>query len=355
MKHPNVHQDWSQWSDDQVLHVAVAYSNPYRWRARRELMHNFRHHMEHTPNVVLHVGELAYGDRPFEVTDGVSVGAGQDIQLRSSSALFHKENILNEVVKRCFPADWKYGAIIDADFSFMRHDWALEAVHQLQHHPFVQLFSTYANLNARTYGGHKPGQLRKSFAATYVENGHKLPPAASTNGWTIGKPAVGYAEISAQMVKAEPEWVPVGATGGAWSFTREAFDTVGGLMDRCILGHADWFMTFGLVSEHARGMSDARYHPNYIHFIQSWQEKAGALKQNIGFVDQFAVHHFHGAMKNRGYETRDQILVKYQFDPTADLRQNWQGIYELTGNKPGLRDAIHRYFISRNEDDQADA
>ena len=85
--------------------------------------------------------------------------------------------------------------------------------------------------------------------------------------------------------------------------------------------------------------------------INAWQNRVAQLNKNIGVVDQFAVHHFHGSKKNRGYDSRDKILVQYQFDPIADLRRNHQGILELTGNKPGLRDAIRRYFISRNEDD----
>ena len=51
-----------------------------------------------------------------------------------------------EVIKH-WPLDWKYGATIDADFHFTRHDWALETVHQLQHYDFVQLFSSYADLS----------------------------------------------------------------------------------------------------------------------------------------------------------------------------------------------------------------
>ena len=52
--------------------------------------------MRASPNVVLHVGELAYGDGPFEVTgDGLN-----DVRLRTSHVLWHKENILNLVVQR---------------------------------------------------------------------------------------------------------------------------------------------------------------------------------------------------------------------------------------------------------------
>ncbi len=158
--HPNVHHRSQQWSNEQTLHIAVPYSNPYRWNTRRNLMNDFRHHMKGTPNVVIHVGELAYGDRPFEVTGDDP----NDIQLRTESELFHKENILNLVISS-FPNDWKYGAYVDADFTFTRHDWALETIHQLQHHAWVQPFSTYLDLSAKVYGGSKPGIPGKGFAA----------------------------------------------------------------------------------------------------------------------------------------------------------------------------------------------
>lgn len=140
---------FSPWSEEQTLHVAVAYSNPFRWRTRRELLNDFRKHMSVTSNVVLHVGELAYGDRPFEVT---SEENPLDIQLRTSHELFHKENILNVIVQRGFPPDWRYGAWIDGDFHMTRHDWALETIHQLQHYDFVQPFSSYMDLSGPTFG-----------------------------------------------------------------------------------------------------------------------------------------------------------------------------------------------------------
>lgn len=294
-------------------------------------MNDFRYHMQQSPNVRLHVGELAYGNRPFEVTDYKNP---HDYQFRTNSELFHKENILNETIRH-FPADWKYGAYIDGDFTMTRHDWALEAIHQLQHHDFVQLFSTYSDVSAKGFGGHRMTRTNKSFAATYLDNGCKMPTNFKGGGWGM---------------KYNCPWVPVGATGGAWAFRREAFDKVGGLLEACILGHADWFMTFGLVSQVAPGMHDDQYHPSYSHMIRAWQTKAAELKGNIGCVDNYAIHHFHGSKTARGYNTRDQILVKHQFDHIKDLRKNWQGIYELSGNKPGLRDDIRGYFLARDED-----
>lgn len=292
--------------------------------------------------MVLHIGELAYGDRPHEVTDP---GNPWDVPLRTRHELFHKENILNRVIQT-FPPDWQYGAVIDADFHFTRHDWALEAIHQLQHYDFVQLFSSYADLSGEIYGqGHQPMRVTPSFAYNYVQSGYKLPEGFANGGWRKSGVDLGY-----YGAIAGGRW-GVGATGGAWAFHRAAFDAVGGLLDQCILGHGDWFMAFGLAGEEAPDMRIDGYSADYRNAILNWQRNAARLKKNIGYVDCFALHHFHGSKLRRGYSNRDVILVKNQFSPSRDLKPDWQGIYQLNTDKPALRDAIRQYFISRNEDD----
>src|SRR5208283_1154543 len=104
------------------------------------LFHNFAAHMRASANVKLYIVEIAYGDRPFEVA-----GPG-DVRLRTSDVLWHKENAINIAVSR-LPCGWKYAAYVDGDFNFSRHDWALEAIHQLQIYSFVQLYSNYAYLS----------------------------------------------------------------------------------------------------------------------------------------------------------------------------------------------------------------
>lgn len=361
MLHPNVHTAFQDWSEEQTLHVAVAYSNPFRWRTRRELLNDFRYHMRQSPNVILHVGELAYGDRPFEVT---SSDNPLDVQMRTSHELFHKENILNEVIRR-FPSGWKYGAYIDGDFTMTRHDWALEAVHQLQHHDWVQLFSSYADVSGRTLSdGMRPLRLNNGFAFNYWQNGCQLPTGFKDGGWKgPADPDDQDDKDGVSLHYPHPhhphhhhphhhrDWIPVGATGGAWAFRRPAFDTVGGLLDVCILGHGDWFMTFGLVSEQAPDVGMPSYTDGYRRVIAEWQRNAAKLKKNIGYVDNFAIHHFHGSKYRRFYGQRYQILIDNKFDPLSDIKKDWQGIYQLTDDKPTLRDAIRRYFITRSEDD----
>ena len=346
LQHPDIHAPWSQWQEELVLHIVVPYSNCFRWRTRRELVNDCIRHLRQMANVDLHVVELAYGDRPFEVTGGHV----NDVQLRTASELWHKEQLINIGVSR-FPADWKYGAYVDGDFHFTRHDLAIEAIHQLQHYDFAQLFSSYADLSGETYGtGHRPLRINNGFAYNYIQNGYRLPEGYANGGWRQAAAGDSYGSEydSATLAGAK---LGVGATGGAWAWRRSAFDAVGGMLDVCALGHGDWFMTFGLVGEDAPDMHVDGYTADYRNTVAAWQRNAAKLNKNIGYVDCFATHHFHGAKSRRGYSSRDTLLVKNQFSPTTDLKKDWQGVYALSGNKPAMRDDFRRYFISRSEDD----
>ena len=116
---------------------------------------------------------------------------------------------------RRFPAGWEYGATIDGDFHMTQMGWAEEAIQQLQHHPFVQLYSNLIYLSA----SQRPHRMMASFAWNWL------------NRRTV--------------CKADQD--TPNAVGGAWAFTRNAFDAVGGMLDACICGSGDWHMAFGMV------------------------------------------------------------------------------------------------------------
>jgi hypothetical protein len=319
--HPDVHCTAKPWAAGQTLHVAVAYTNPCRYQARRRLVNQFRRHMQPSANVRLYVGEAALGDRPFDVTDPANP---DDHRFRTRHELWHKENLLNLVIQR-FDPDWQYGAYVDGDFHFTRHDWALQAVHLLQTYDFVQLFSTYSDLSPE----HGPLNVLPGFAYALRNN-------LDVTGKPIS-PASGYGRP--------------GSPGGAWAFRRDAFDKVGGLLDTCILGSADWHMAVGLAQLEVDHPDTTRCGEPYRHSIRVWQERAKVINRNIGFVRCHAVHHWHGPKSRRGYSWRWQILRDHAFDPYADIYRDSQGLWQLTPAKPRLRDDIRAYFASRSEDD----
>lgn len=350
LDHPDVHRPWSHWSESETVHLVIAYSNPFRWDTRRRLANNAIRHLRNTPNVRLYVAELAYGDRPFELTGEHP----DDVQLRTDSELWHKENIIKIATQR-FPAGWKYGGYCDADFTFTRHDWALEGIHLLQHYDWVQGFSSYTDLSGKDPSGiNRPCRMMSSFAwnrlheaeVAYGRGKHDERKLIAR----LGCDPQGYGALSSIPAGSALGELGPGATGGMWLYTRTGYETVGGLLDTCILGSADWHMSYALVQKTNWGAELKRCTSPYVASLQRWQIRAMNLQRGVGCIDQHAVHHWHGSKTLRAYGERWHILRKHNFDPLVDLQADYQGIWKLSGNKPGLRDDLRRYFAERSED-----
>lgn len=354
LSHPNVHRAFSQWSEEQTLHLAVMYSNPQRWPTRRELFQDFRKRFDNTPNVRLYVGEIAHGDRPFEVTCKENP---LDFQFRTAHELWLKENVLNLIVQR-MPEGAKYVGYVDGDVQMSRYDWALEAIHQLQHYGGVQLFHQFADADYRQ----RPYCVSNGFAYQYslsiTPEVYHQDPATSES--------VGVKAMEARSKRPNPnnycggpkgtagnpaqEKVWWGATGLGWAFRRSTWDAMGGLFDRAVIGSSDWIMAYGMAG--LVDDLDIKGCAPYYQAVKDWQHHATELKADIWYIDNFITHYWHGPKTNRFYRERERILVEHQFDPNRDLRRDWQGLWQLAGNKPRLRDDLRAYFRARNEMDQ---
>jgi hypothetical protein len=326
--------------------------------------------MEADPNVVLYVGEVAFGDRPFEVT---SADEPHDLQLRTADELWLKENVLNLVVQR-FPQSAKYIAYLDGDITMSRYDWALEAVHLLQHYKAVQLMSQFTDLDSH----HRPIAITRGFAYSYAN--HICPSEYQKNIFGFEPLINNVAPIDNHGNQGEtkidnPHIIEVsnnndcdygippcethphksfwGATGLGWAFRKETWEEMNGLLDICILGSADWHMAYGMA-----GLANIYQHEDftveapYVSAIKNWQNHAVALKSDIWYMDNLIIHNWHGPKVNRFYRERARILVENKFDPYKDLKRDWQGLLRLSDLKPKLRDDIRAYFRARNEDDR---
>lgn len=353
LNHPNVHTPWSSWSEDQRLYLVVPYSNPFRWQTRRKLFNDTLRHLWACPNIVPVPVELAYGDRPFEVTDPDMPNV---LQLRTECELWHKENLINVACSR-IPSTAKYAGYCDADFHMTRYDFGLEAIHMLQHYHFVQLISSYTDLTAAgstSDTGLRPYRSNSSFAWNYLHQTQFLETKKRQGSGRVGcDPYYGLPIPKPSGVF--PFGYAPGAPGGAWAWNCSSFDAVGGLLDTCILGSADWHMAFGLIDAPSSRLETEQTGQAYNKAILDWQKRASQLKFHygkapMGCVDNYAVHFFHGSHRSRGYGDRWQILVHHDFDPGSDVHRDRQGIWRWTGNKPALRDEVRRYFVTRDED-----
>jgi len=267
--------------------------------------------MQKYPHVKLITVELQQGQRPF-ATEATA-------KFRTVHEIWHKENMINKAVE-LLPMNWKYVAWIDADIEFQRDDWDLEALHQLQHYDIIQLWSTAIDMGPTG----EALTIHAGFGSQYAKGAVWNPPGTK------------YAKF----------WHP----GYAWACTRKAWEAMGGLIDFAILGSADHHMALAWIGK-VRCSMNHDLHENYKKLLLIYQDRCEQhLKRNIGGLDGTILHHWHGTKKNRRYKERWQILVDHKFDPLLDIKRDWQGLYQLEGNKPGLRDDLRMYFRCRNED-----
>jgi hypothetical protein len=291
--------------------IVTMISNPVRYDSRYRLYKQFKKRMEDA-GVNLFTVEIQQGKRDFVVTKG---GEGRSLQLRTNDEIWHKENAINLGVQR-LPADWEYVAWIDADISFVRPDWVDETLHQLQTFEVVQMFSQAIDLDPQL----GVLQTHQGFMYSYLS----------------GKP----------YGKAYSHWHP----GFAWACTRKAWDDLGGLPSKCIAGAADHHLALALIGRCGSSLPSA-VTKGYRDYCMKYEERAERLIQrDVGFVNGAIMHHFHGSKRKRFYVERWDILIGNQFDPNLDLITDWQGLYQLAGNKPKLRDEMRAYFRSRDED-----
>jgi hypothetical protein len=311
---------------DHPLYVITTVFNSPRFRSRWKLYEDFVLHCEQA-GAILYTVEVAFGDRDFAVTQPDNP---RHLQLRTWHELWLKENAINLGVQR-LPRDWKKVAWVDADVLFTRPDWADETKHALEHWPIVQMWSQLHDTNA----DHELIGTIRSFGDFWLQNG----PSSKT--------------IHGAVYPYYPRRGYPGAPGLAWAARREAWDILGGLIDCCIVGAGDWYMAHALTGQSDRVVRKDQKLLG--HKIRQWERRAAngrwnerPILGNLGVVKGVVIHHYHGEKKFRRYREREQILKK--FDPSLDLKRDWQGLLQITDRDPQLRRDLNRYFHERKED-----
>ena len=304
--------------NDSTLHVVAVVSNPARYHSRYRLFREFANAMATTPNTMLHVVELAFGDRHHEVT-GKDCPTPSQLQLRSDRELWHKENMINLGVRHLLPTNWRYMAWIDADVHFQNKNWALETIHQLQHYPVVQPWSECVDM-----GPHGNGmQMFRSFCS-FVQRG--------------------------KQIQSHPgEYYEYAHSGFAWACTRRFWENVGGLIDWAVLGSGDHHMAWGLINQIHKSVHQSMSGA-FKRRANEWQANAyRETNGHVACVPGLLHHQWHGKKAARKYRERWQILIDNKFDPDTDLRRDAQGLLYIAG-KPHLENDIREYMRGRNED-----
>lgn len=297
------------------LNVILVISNPCLYAKRYILLKEFVKRIEEEEDMVnLFIVELIYNDQKFIITNKNNKN---HLQIKTEIPIWHKENMINLGVKHLLPINWKAFAWIDADIEFESTTWASDTLKILNgSKDIVQIFSHCIDM----YKDETTLNIFNSFGYCYIKN-------------------------KKYTCKTIDYWHP----GYAWAITRKAYEKIGGLYDRCILGSGDNVIALSLIDK-CGNMINGKYDESYNKSILEYQKKLKHLR--LGYVPGIIRHHYHGKKANRRYIERTDILIKYQFNPDKDITYDNMGILIPTSSfSENFKLDILEYFIERKEDD----
>ncbi len=304
---------------DGTLYIVTPLFNPSRYKRRYELYRGFADYVEKTEGAQLLTVEVAFGDRPFEVT---TPGNPWHLQLRCNDTMFIKERAINVAVAHLshLVPDWKYVSWADCDLYWSRPDWAIETVQELQHWPIVQMFQQAIDL------GPNEELVRTNYSIAYCKmSGINDRPDSYGYGGTYHHP------------------------GFAWAARRDAWATIGGLLDIAIIGSGDYYMArsfYGAVSE----VLSPKFSKDFLDRVMDYEADAKEVRGLVGYLKASIFHKWHGSKKNRVYSERNKVLWANKFEPSIDLRPNEWMLWQLDRDKPKLKMDLEAYFRGRSED-----
>ena len=257
---------------------------------------------------------MIYEDQKFIITDKKNK---HHLQLKTETPIWHKENMVNLAVQKLLPSNYKAFAWIDADVEFENNSWALDTLKILNGcKDVVQIFSHCVDMSAENTNM----TIFNSFGYSFNKN-----KKYTTSG--------------------NDYWHP----GYAWAITRKAYEKIGGLYDKGVLGSGDSIMALSFINK-CDVMNNDEYNKDYNNSMLEYQIKASKLR--LGYVPGVIRHYYHGSKKNRQYTERWKLLMKHQFSPIEHLSYDKQGILVPTKLFPSdFKEDIMDYFRERKEDE----
>jgi hypothetical protein len=300
---------------EEKLNVIIVISNPCLYAKRYILMKEFvKRFEEEEENVNLFIVELIYKNQTFIVTDSKNKN---HLQLKTDTPIWHKENMVNLGVRYLLPKNYKAFAWIDADIEFENVSWALDTLKILNGcKDVVQLFSHCVDMSDH-----------------------------NTNLNIFNGFGYSFCKRKKYVFEINNFWHP----GYAWAITRKAYESMGGLYDKGVLGSGDSVIAMSLVNI-IKNMLNTEYHDDYNNSMQEFQNKANKLR--LGYVPGVIRHHYHGSKKNRNYTERWQILMEHKFSPIDHVTYDSVGILIPTEKfSEQFKLDILNYFKERKEDE----
>lgn len=296
------------------LAVVSCHFNPCNYQTRDRNLRKFLAGMQ-AHDIPVFMVELAFPSQSFSTPSVNWV-----LRLRGNDVMWHKERLIN-ILLPTLPNQYTKIAWVDADILFPDRTWYRTASGLLDEFDIIQLFDT-----ARQTTSQGAFVRQVQGLAAYVADGGADPFKFDTSR----------------------TW-----PGLAWAARRELL-AAHGLFDKIIVGGGDTYISiasFGPLDPwsgwHAQQLAP-KLRADWATWGQNFFRDVGG---RVGFVPIQITQLGHGSRLNRQYVRRLQLLIDHDFNPSADLTKDNQGVWQWATDKRSFRLAVKQYFIDRREDD----
>ena len=271
--------------------------------------------------VTLYTIELAFFDEDYLLGDDVY------LRLRTNTVLWHKECLLNILVKR-LPPYVKKVAWLDCDIEIADDEWPAKVSSLLNEYKIVQLGREHLYLapNGR------------------IERKHS----------TLGYGVQSGAEDWGNYAKYHP--------GLGWASSRELFSRYGGLFEYGLSGGADGMMGYIFGGGARTGEDDMKdwilprkyklyeeHSPSIINKLKEFRDKtAKYVNGSVTYLDTKIRHKYHAPQGRRGYLSRPNILKG--IDLYKDVSKDESGLFKWRDMRYNL--VFKKFFSMKDNQEQ---
>jgi len=298
--------------------------NSYAIKRYKEFRANLRRQ-----GVTLYTIELAFNDEPFLLRDWDGWGAdtsGVYLRYRSDTVLWHKEALLNSLVKR-LPPRIKKIAWLDSDIFIHDDNWASKVSNLLDEYRLLQIGSTYRF-------------LKESNLDSGVFDETECRPFKT----------MGYGFQNDKGNRHDFKKYHVGL---AWAASRDFFNKVG-LFDHDPTGAGDlitYYSSAGLMDHPSTSWWTKDIYAENCESIMPLVNKYSAkayeyVQGSIGYLDADVVHRYHGPMSRRGYLSRLDLLKGIDYDKHLERDKN--ELLKWKENRKGMNKPFEIFFNSKD-------
>ena len=297
-------------TSNDILHVISVVFSPYGQATRFQLAQEYIERMtkiEKKQPMKFYVIELLYENQKSQLKKTKDFIT---ITIPENYIMWNKENLINIVIQKFLPENWKYCAWIDADIEFLDTQWVQKTLQRFKetNAEFLQLFSFCRYLD-------KNNQVSQYFKSSMYGHMNNIKNTYLHPGF-------------------------------AWGCTRSAYQKIGGLFEYGIVGGGDKILSQSLLCDNPY-LNNRHLSPSFYTKIHKFHSIVH--QSNANYVNLIIQHHYHGERKNRQYSLRQKILVEHQFVPDLHLFREPHLGFLMPNFPQKMQHDVRKYFQTRKE------